>query len=136
MQIDGPLCGLSPILNDVPLSGPWPHCTMMGRFSTHFRYLVHFRNLVNLPYIGRIQGQMYCKNDYFYLILRSNSCLVKKTLQCKNFSHYSTITDSSIWTFINQKQKLLVEIKLIHHCLNNFDLCVSYIDKFSIMNIT
>ena len=58
----GPFCGLFPVFgallvfseftlhNCGPLCGLWPHQTNMGRLATYFRYLVHFRFLVNLPY--------------------------------------------------------------------------------------
>ena len=46
------------------LKGPWPHCTMMGRFAAHFRYFVHFRNLVILPYIHHVE------HDILYHCLR------------------------------------------------------------------
>ena len=45
-----PLCGLLAELHiNGQLGGRWPHYKMTGHFVTHFRYLVHFRNLVLLP---------------------------------------------------------------------------------------
>ena len=42
-----------PIITDGPLSGPLPQHTMVGRFAAPFRNLVHFWNLVLLPYFTK-----------------------------------------------------------------------------------
>ena len=39
----------APLQTDEPLRGFWSHYTVMGRLAAHFRYLVHYRNSVNLP---------------------------------------------------------------------------------------
>ena len=36
---------------------------MIGRFAAHFRYLVHLRNLVNLPYLKAINGIIIQKEN-------------------------------------------------------------------------
>ena len=65
------------LINDKPLCGLWPQYKLPGPFAALFQYPVHFRNLVNLPYVGTTYSTVtFGGSEYVRLFcLRSNNYL-------------------------------------------------------------